>query len=505
LVSIGSETKPAEVYILPHVNVRNTRNLPLTLRDLELELAASATAWGSAMPSALQSVAVLLRLLSVSGLIGFAWCQTLDEAKRAFDVGDYAQAVRLFEKAHQESPRCDTLFFAGLARYRLQQVESALIAFESAVQCDPKLIPAHLALGEAYGLRGNQAESLSAYNRVLDLDAKNNAALRGAASIYLANELNDKAVPLLEILVGADSKDPQARVDLAAAYAASGNREGAELQFREALSLKADSASALMGLANLHLKKGEEEAAIPLLKQAAKSAPKAAEPRFLLGSAYNRLGRYQEALAELEAALRLGGDASEVYYHLARTYGALDRPEERKKALARFSLLTRKAKQETESQRRGLRLVEEARGLVESGDLRGAVARMEEARELRPGDDQVLFRLASLHFDLQRYEIARNYIQEAIALAPSQWLYHYLLGLLEKNASRLDQAQSSLELAVQLNPNAAEAHNALGDVAFRKNDSRRALECFQRAAELDPQETAYKLNLEAARRAAGQP
>ena len=458
--------------------------------------------WGALI--AYNKQVVLLRLLAAASLVSFAWSQALEEAMRAFDAGNYSAAVRLFEKAHQESPRCDTLFYGGLARYRLQQVDSALIAFQSAVQCDPKLIPAHLALGEAYGLRGNEAESLSAYNRVLDLEPRNTSALRGAASIYLLNELNDKAVPLLEILVATTKTDPQARVDLAAAYAASGNREGAELQFREALLLKPDSASALMGLANLHLKKGEEDAAIPLLKDAAESAPKAAEPRFLLGSAYNRLGRYEEALAELQAALLLGGEASEVYYHLARTYGALGRPEDRKKSLARFAELTQKTKRDTEEQRRALRLMEEARALVSSGDLRGAVARMEEARELRPSDDQVLFRLASLHFDLKRYDVARNYAQEAISLAPSQWVYHYLLGLLEKNVSRLNQARSSLELAVQLNPAAAEAHNALGDVALRQSDPQRAVASFQRAAELDPNETAYRLNLEAARRAAGQ-
>jgi tetratricopeptide (TPR) repeat protein len=260
-----------------------------------------------------------------------------------------------------------------------------------------------------------------------------------------------------------------------------------------------------VGLANLHLKKGEEDAAIPLLKQAAKNAPKAAEPRFLLGSAYNRSGRYEEALTELQTALELGGDASEVYYHLARTYGALGRPDDRRKALARFAELTKKTKRETDEQRRALRLMEQARNLVNSGDLHGAMARMEEARELRPEDDQVLFRLASLSFDLKRYDAARNYAQEAISLAPSQWVYHYLLGLVEKSVSRFDHARNSLELAVQLNPSAAEAHNSLGDVALRLNDPQRAVASFQRAAELEPNETAYQLNLQAARRAAGQP
>jgi tetratricopeptide (TPR) repeat protein len=247
------------------------------------------------------------------------------------------------------------------------------------------------------------------------------------------------------------------------------------------------------------LKDGEEERAIGLLQQAVKSAPSAFEPRYLLGSAYNRLGRYREALAELQGAVRLGADESEVYYHLARAYGGLGRQDERTKALAQFAELTRKSKEDTEAQRRALRLMDEARSLVDAGNLRMAAARMEEARQQRPSDDRLLFRLASLHYDLQRYDLARSYAQEAISLAPSEWLYHYLLGLIEKGSGKWPQARSSLETAARLNGSAAEVQNALGEVALREGDRQRAIAAFQRAAELDPKEQAYKLNLDAAR------
>jgi TolA-binding protein len=52
----------------------------------------------------------------------------LDQAKRAFDQGDYAAAARLFEQVQQTSPGCDILFYLGLARYRLKQPDAALIA-----------------------------------------------------------------------------------------------------------------------------------------------------------------------------------------------------------------------------------------------------------------------------------------------------------------------------------------------------------------------------------------
>jgi len=449
-------------------------------------------------------LAVLLRLVATGTFACLAWCQSLEEAKRAFDARNYAAAELLFEKAQQASPSCDVLFYLGVTRYRLKKVDSALIAFQSAIQCDPKLISAYVALGDAYSERGNDAEALSAYTRALSLEASNSSALRGAADIYLRSQVNDKAAAMLEALVKVEEKDPKAHLDLAAVYAATGNRNGAELHYREALLLRPNSASALIGLGNLSLNKGAGQEAISLLRKATRAAPKSPEAHFLLGSAYNRMDRFAEALVALQSTLRLGNEAPEVYYHLARAYGGLGRPDDRRQALARFTELTRKSKEDTETQRTVLRLLEQAKSHIASGDVYAALARMEEAHKLRPSDDQILFRLASLQYDLQKYDLARDYAEKAIRLVPSQWLTHFLLGLIEKSSGRLPQARKSLEIAIQLKPSAAEAHNALGDVSLREHDLQRAIKSYQRAAELDPQEPAYRLNLESVRRAAGE-
>lgn len=441
-----------------------------------------------------------MRKSAIFLLASLAWGQALEQGKRAFDNGDYASATRLFEQAHKASPNCEILFFIGLARYRLKQSEPALIAFRSATECDPKLIPAHLALAEAYTERHNDSEALAAYDRVLSLDPKNPAALSGAAGIYLKGKSNPRTVELLEALVAVAPGDADAHADLAAAYAAAGDRQRAEDQFQIALKIKPNHASALMGLGNVSLKNGEEERAIDLLQKAVQAAPNAFEPRYLLGTAYNRLGRYSDALLQLQGAVRRNPNEAEVYYHLARAYGGLGRQEERAQALARFVQLTKKGKEDAEGQRRAVSLVDEAKTLVERGNLRVALARMEEARELRPADDRLLFRLASVYYDLRQYDLAQGYAQEAASLAPSEWLYHYLSGLIATRAGKWPQARVHLETAARLNASAAEVQNALGEVAQHEGDVRGAVAAFQRAVDLKPDEPAYRLNLEAARK-----
>jgi tetratricopeptide (TPR) repeat protein len=387
--------------------------------------------------------------------------QTIERAKRAFDAGNYAEAARLFEEAARKAPSCELQFYIGMARYREGRPGDAIIAFQSAVQCNPKLMLAHIALAEAYLQRGNQNAALAAFHRALELEPRNGAALRGAASVYVRSQTPHKAVELLEILVKVEPDNPEALVDLGAAYFATGDYEKAVPAYERALRLAPSSASAMLGLANIHLKKGEEEQAIAMLQKVARAAPRDFVPHYLMGSAYNRLGRFEEALQELNAAVRLGAGDSEVYYHLARAYGGLGKTEERRGALARFAELTRKNKEDTEAQRRATRLVEEAGPLVEAGRLQDAAARLESARELRPSDDAILFRLAGLYFDLMRDDSARNYAEEAISLAPSQWLYHYLLGLVETRAGNTERARASLETALKLNPGGAEIRRAL--------------------------------------------
>lgn len=418
------------------------------------------------------------------------------DPRAAFDRGDYPTAIRLFEAANQKKPECTNSLYIGLARYRLKQVNEALIAFRTAVQCDPKLAAGYLALGDAYAARGNDGEALTAYLQVLQLQPKEGAALRAAATLYLKAGLHREAQPLLEALVTATPKSVDARTDLGAVLAASGNKSGAEEQFRQALALDANYYPALTGLGNLLARAGESEQALPLLRRAVTARAKGFEGHFLLGSALNRADQFEEARRELELAVTYGGGMEpQVYYQLARALGGLGKAAERRQALAKFSELTKKEKEDSELQRQAARLVDEARGLLQKGDLAGAAQKLELAREAKPGDATLLFRLAGLNFDLGRLDVAREYAQAAISISPTTWLYHFLLGLVEQSASRLADARASLEMATQLNPNEAPAWNALGEVLLAQGNRAAAITPLERAVTLAPGEARFRENL----------
>lgn len=401
----------------------------------------------------------------------------------------------------QAAPDCGKPFATGLQEYQRKDFSRALIAFREATQCDPKMVQAHLAIADIYAERGNQGESLAALLQVLQIEPKNVLALRAASNLYLTNGLHNKALPLLETLVAVAPKSGDAHADLASVYAASGNREGSEKEFRRALELQPDSFPALAGLGNLLARAGNDASAMPLLRKAVRLQPRAYEGHFLLGSALNRLGQFEEARTELEKASKMGGENEpQVFYQLARAWGGLGNATERRTALAKFSELTRKEKDDAERRKQAAALIDEARALLQTGDLDNAAKRLELAREAKPGDATLLFRLAGLNFDLQRYDVAREYAQAAISISPATWLYHYLLGLVEQGANHLPDARASLEVAAKLQPTEAPVLNTLGEVLLAQGDQNAAIAAFEKAVRLAPDNATFRRNLDSAKR-----
>ncbi len=400
----------------------------------------------------------------------------------------------------QAAPDCGKHFSAGLQEYQRKDLSKALISFRTAVQCDPRQVQAYLAIADIYAERGNEGEALTALLQALQIEPKNVLALRAASNLYLRNDQHRKALPLLETLADVTPKSADVHADLAAVYAASGDHNRAETEFRRALELQADYFPALAGLGNLLARAGDDAAAMPLLRKAVQLQPQAYEGHFLLGSALNRSSQFEEARTELEQAAKLGGgDDPRVFYQLARAWAGLGKTPERKAALAKFSELAKKQKDDDELQRKVAVWIDEARALLHAGDLEKAIARLELARETKPGDATLLFRLAGLNFDLQRYDAAREYVQAAISISPATWLYHYLLGLVERSANHLTDARESLETAAKLQSTEAPVFNTLGEVLLEQGERQAAIAAFEKAVKLAPDDTNFRKNLESAR------
>jgi tetratricopeptide (TPR) repeat protein len=420
---------------------------------------------------------------------------TVTVGKKAFDRAQYEEAIRIWQSGDPKD--CDIPFYVGLAQYRLKRISAALVQFRTAVACAPNLLLPRVALAEATAASGDQNRALTHYEDALNIDPESIEALRGAALLSVANQLNDKAVMLLERLLKLAPKDAGARAQLGAVYAALGRMEAAETALKAALEQDPENQSALIGLANVYLKTGRAQPATDLLEKAIVSV-RSFEPAFLLGSAYSSEGRYQDAVRAFQHAIQLDSSQAEVYYQMAMALGKLNRTEERTQALQRFRELKQKVQKSNDDIKRAARLIEDAKPYVDRGDLVEALRILQQAHSIQPASGDILFRMAGLQYDLRRFVVARDSVMEAIERTSDEWPYYLLLGLIEKDVNRLAESRQALETARRLNPESADVHNHLGDVAMRQSHFREAVEYFRSALKLAPNDQAVLANLQAA-------
>ena len=427
----------------------------------------------------------------------------LSTAKKAFADGDYAGVVQMLEADAPLSHDCDGMLLLGLSRYRLDRVDEALIDLQAASACNPANTIARTALAEAWARKGDDQRALALFESVLKEAPEDKGALRDAATLYLKHDLNQQASGVLEKLVRLQPGVSKLHADLGAAYAGLNDFTKARESFDKALRIDPKNVSALIGLGHVELKTGQQDEAIQLLKRAVTADPRAFEPHFLLATVWNEQKRYTEAMQECKEALRLGGKDPQIYYHLARAYRGSGNEEESRKAMAEFTALRNKANASEERQRESQRLAEQAKAMVDANRLDEAIVLLEQSRSAERSDPQLMFRLAGLYYDTKQFGKAREDVEAAIALAPAEWTYQYLAGLIAESTGRLDEAAKRLSTAARLNPARAELFNELGNVAMAQRNYSEAAREFEAAAKLDRSEPAYETNARTAKQLAG--
>jgi tetratricopeptide (TPR) repeat protein len=114
----------------------------------------------------------------------------------------------------------------GVQAYKNARYEEAIEHFKTAVSLDPELINARLYLATAYAQQyvpGAETkenmryaeQAIEEYKKVLDVDASNVLAVKGAANLYLQQKRFTQARELFDKALEIDSSDPEAYYSIA--------------------------------------------------------------------------------------------------------------------------------------------------------------------------------------------------------------------------------------------------------------------------------------------------
>jgi tetratricopeptide (TPR) repeat protein len=133
--------------------------------------------------------------------------------------------------------------------------------------------------------------------------------------------------------------------------------------------------------------------------------------------------------------------------------------------------------------------------ILQKGDMLEAERVFRSVLEIDPENTQSRSMLAKIAFSRNDPESARRWIGEAIEKDSGIAEYHYLLGLFEARTGRAAEAEPSVRRSLELNPSFPEAWSLLGSILLDSRRAEEALQCFLRAAVLEPSSAAVQLNL----------
>jgi protein O-GlcNAc transferase len=431
------------------------------------------------------------------------------------------------QSSSMASKRVAALYQAGVAAVSKNDLETARSDFQAAVHLDPSSGPLHGALGFVLLKMGKAQESVPELETALRSNGSDSATGSNLASAYDQLGQRDKALAVFSRMeniartqkrtltaalyamyareLAAAQQVPSAIIqmhraialapldaalvdNLGSLYAAQRNWPAAEQQFRAALGLNSDLASAHLHLAlalaaqqksgakdelaeayrlapndavvNLEYGRalaadGDDQAALPLLQRAVDLPGHPIQASYQLALALQRAGRTAEAIPLYETALAAESDNADVLTNLGMAFCQQKKPE------AALPLLQKAV---TLAPRNTMALEDLAAAYIQLNQFDNAIVQLRAAIQLDPDAPQLHYNLGVAYKLNDDPTDAIPQYMEAEKLDPHQSEAPFALGMLYMQAGRYDDAARELKTSLSMQPLNGEAWATLGSV-----------------------------------------
>jgi predicted O-linked N-acetylglucosamine transferase (SPINDLY family) len=270
-------------------------------------------------------------------------------------------------------------------------------------------------------------------------------------------------------------RNPDTEFELARALSASGRFADAIGHVQNVL-LKKRTPDALGLLGELMLASDRVQEAIDKLKSAVELAPDRADLRGAYGMALQHRGDYESAEAEFRLAITLQPQSPELFNCLG--YLLVLRRQLPQAIVELRSALALRPKYPQAHYNLALAFT----GLGQTDD---AIANYRTALEQEPRFAEAWEGLGRVLLDVRQYRAAVTALSRAAALKPSAPAF-MLLAHAHGGMENLDAAITACRKAVEISPESADAHDALGNELKWTGQLDAAMAEFRRALELDP-------------------
>ncbi|MGB2862569.1 MAG: tetratricopeptide repeat protein [Sedimentisphaerales bacterium] len=237
------------------------------------------------------------------------------------DVDDMESALLAFERAVEINPTLSESR-ANLANIYLKkgQVAQAINEYRAALDINPNDAKTHNNLGNAYTQRGSLGYAVSEYTQSIRLDPNFVDGYKNLALVYSKQERYGRAVAELKKAIVLGVEDAGCYSQLGDIYSQMDDYEQAKTQYKKALKIKHDFLDAHYGLAICYSKMGMVEDEILQYNLILAIKPDMLSALVNLGNAYFGQDKYSVAITQYKKAVLLEPNEPMVYYNLGAAY-----------------------------------------------------------------------------------------------------------------------------------------------------------------------------------------
>ncbi len=237
--------------------------------------------------------------------------EDLRKGKQLMNADKFIQAEKIFSQSCAQAPENpDAWFSLGVSRYRLNQAEAAILAFERTIHFDPNNIAAHNAKSNALVDLRRTEEAQDVIQQALKIDPNNSQTLLNYASLLFQGSFYSETLDALNRVLEENSEMLEALEKRSITYTRLGRSEEALADATRMVKLSSEKRSHLLQ-ASVLIALSRFDEAIVTTKHVLTSQPENFFALILSAMAMAGLNQYNEAeqyfaQAELLDAEKLG-------------------------------------------------------------------------------------------------------------------------------------------------------------------------------------------------------
>ncbi len=401
--------------------------------------------------------------------------------------GQREEAIaELRRQAAQARDSAQVHHFLAIAYVRAMQTAQAKVEFQEAMRLDGGFLPARLSLAELHLSLDEISSAREVAEAALRTFPGNGPVRSLLASALLRQRDFEGARQHLAALRAAMPRDPAVAMMFGVSHAAERKWREAEREFETALKLEPRYTPALAELAAMWTASGQSAQAFARLREHAAANPDDSSAQLLLGTLGRQLRDYPRAEAALRRTLELAPQNAQAHLQLGGVYQEQGRPDEaighyrealrlepRSSGIHALLGTALLKKGDVEAARRhfqqGLAIDPNSAVIANNlavasagggGNLDGAMALAQRAREISPGLVHAADTLGWIEYRKGLYRSAVRHLEEAVRKAPGSGTYQYHLGMALVAAGQKDRGRGHLETAIGLDLDREDAAQA---------------------------------------------